>query len=762
VEIRRVEPANVVQMLAREEQVYAKHKYWSYGRGADAEDTEELAGEVETNLLHCANRPNEKELLPFAVSMDDGKIKNGIYLVRALINDYPRQDWWYSWAVTGPYNPVRYRVVCVSDLALSVRRWDGDKLGVWVTSLTTGQPVSNTKITVYSSARIKVMEGVTDENGWCEPKRTDKGEPFAVVAAAAGNADMTFMALKASMRVDETCRDGARSGYLAGNEATAFLWTERGIYRHGEKIFLHAILRDGTRNAPKPFPVAFRLLSPSGDERATFRTLADGNGVVAYEGFSVGADLPSGVWKIEAAIPGGKKVLGSVKFKVEEFALPQIRVKVTDDEAFNFPAFGFSVSAEHLFGGAARNLACEGAVVFEDAPFAPVAWKGWRFGNDMLGLKPSFRRLKVDGLRLDKTGAAAFSAPLWADSGLPKAAVRATAQGTVFEDGGRPATARKSVIRHFYPYYIGSTMPGWIKRPVDGRLAIDIACVAPDGRRIAEPKKLSVKLVRIDTFYSYKKDGRGWASWNCERVWSVVSDGIAVGTSTNSDTRVELPIGECGDYAITVEDKETRVSYGREFYLSDWGDNVVRAPLANPTEVVLTPDKAFYRAGEKPRLAVKSPFAGKALLSVMREKCVYTEIFALTNATSELVLRPVAADDAPNLEVYLSVVQGADASAKRLAVRARGQATVAVRPVENDIAVGLKGHVTTGGEGTLVSVEIAAPGASEAVVTLVDEGINILTGEETPDPVGFFARPRMAEHPLYDIYHRVLPVLGME
>ena len=42
----------------------------------------------------------------------------------------------------------------------------------------------------------------------------------------------------------------------------------------------------------------------------------------------------------------------------------------------------------------------------------------------------------------------------------------------------------------------------------------------------------------------------------------------------------------------------------------------------------------------------------------------------------------------------------------------------------------------------------------------MDEGINILTDEQAPDPVAHFAAPRYANHPLYDIYHRILPVLG--
>ena len=140
-------------------------------------------------------------------------------------------------------------------------------------------------------------------------------------------------------------------------------------------------------------------------------------------------------------------------------------------------------------------------------------------------------------------------------------------------------------------------------------------------------------------------------------------------------------------------------------------------------------------------------------------------MFALTNATTEVELAPVGREDSPNLDVYVSVVQSVEANARHMAVRARGQATVKVRPVENEISVKVSAKVKTAAEGetsdaaSWVSVDVDAPGAETAVVTLVDEGINILTGEPTPNPVGWFAQPRTAEHPLYDLYGRILPVL---
>ena len=755
-EIRRVVPGNVVQLLAREEREYSRYRW---GGSADDEETEELSGEVEESDFACVNRPNEKETVAVPVKMNDGGSVNGIFLVAVRSADRPRADGW--WVDEPKQNPNRYRLVSLSDLGLSVRLNGTDSPGVWVTSLMKGTPLDGVKVAVYSKANIKVMEGETDENGWSRLVRVAKGEPFAVVATSADGADSTFLALRDSMEVDETYSDGCRPEYLADDGVEAFLWTDRGIYRHDEKIMVHALLRNGRRQAPSPMPVELRLVSPKGDIYSRLTATSDAEGSLLCDTFTVPADQPSGAWKFHAKIPGKDgRILGTAEIKVEEFAPPQIRVRVEADSMAHPSNFAFSVSAEHLFGGPAHALACEGAVVFEDYSFAPPQWKGWSFGNCDLGLKPNFRKLAKTSL--DREGKCAMSAPLWADSGLPKAAVRATAQGTVFEDGGRPATARASAVLHYYPYYIGSTLESWMRLNNGLAPKIRFACVKPDGSRHGETRTFSATLERIDSVYSYRRQSNGWETWDCERVRKIVVPSVKIVVPAGEDATFEIPAGTCGDYALTVTDSETGVSFAKTFYLSDWGDSAVRAPLSDPTAVTLTADKQFYRVGETPRLMVRAPFAGYALVSVLRDKDAYTDIVALTNATSEIALRPVTLENAPNLDVYVSVVQSVEANAKHMAARAHGQATISVHPVEDEIAVKVeKCDVVVGGEkGSSATVTFEACGASAALVTVVDEGINILTDEQVPDPVAHFAAPRYASHPLYDIYHRMLPVLG--
>ncbi len=739
VKISRIPDGNIVPMLALEERAYRdiRRSYW----GNAEEFVNDLTTFVSTNSIPMKNVLNTSENA--FVSLDEtNKISsNGAFLV-AL----------YGSGAKGEFvDASAFRVVCVSDLALTVRKTKSKYL-VWVTSFTSGRPVKDVDVTLYSKANIPVAKGRTGVDGLCEILKISGDEPFAVVADRADGTDTSFMAIYPSSLVNENFASGFRPAYLEENEVSAFAWTERGIYRHGEKIFFHALLRNGDFAAPKAMPVEILVKRPGG--RVYFRktVLSDECGAVFLDEVGIPDGQPSGSWIFELKIPGADGlVLAKRTVKIEDFAPPQIRTKVQADKSLKPGDFAFEVSAEHLYGGPAAGLMCDGAVVFEDAPFAPADWKGWRFGDANRALKPNFRMLNKT--TLDGGGKAKIFAPLFKDTGLPAAAIRATVQGTVFEDGGRPATSRDTAILHYYPYYIGTTLKNWVKLPDDGVIEMSVACVAPDGKRFGEPKNLTATLIRIDNVYTYESRG-SVSSWKCERVRTTVAEDLKVATKADGDALFKLPALACGDYELEIADADSEVKYSSTFYASDWGDESVRASLGNPSSVTLTADKNFYRPGDKPKIRVKSPFTGKALLGVFREDMIYTEVIELTNATTEIELRSLDAKCAPGIDVSLSVVHGVSPKMNHLAARAHGEIALSVRRAENEIDV----KVDAKRSGRKLDVTLEAPGAATAVVTVVDEGINILTGEKTPDPIAAFCSLREGEKYLYDLYNRLLPV----
>ena len=747
-ETRPVPLKNIVQLMAREAECYDSF----YGGGGDSGDAAELAGDPVKKTVRVKTVLNEEVVTVLPVRDADGKAENGVYLVSVCAKK--------AGAKTDEGDgPCSWRLVCVTDIGLSVRQSTGG-VSVWATSLSSGRPIEGLRAVVYGSNGIAQAEGLTDADGWCMCELPNGKNPFAVVVAKMDETDAVFLSLRGPVEEPDP---GPRRSFVPEKGSEAYVWTDRGIYRHGEPILVHAILRDGKGNAPRPFPVEIRLLNPEGEVTIKRTQVSDSMGVVARSDFSVAQDQPSGWWTIDVFTPGDEGThLGSARIKVEEFVPPQIRVKVTP------PAEGtqagtnlmFTVAAEHLFGGPAKGLPAEAAVMFEDEPFAPRGWEAFRFGDETRRLAPNFKTL--DNTRLDAEGKTTFSAE-FPKKMRPRAAVKMTMQGSVFESGGRPASARASTIVHAYPHYIGVALPNTLKAGAEKRRC-RVVVVNPDGSPCRGERRLTARFERVETVYGLKQSGGSW-EWRSDKVRIPLGDEIEVVVPQTGMGMLEVPAPSCGDYAVTLREQGSDVTFSASYWVGGEGDGAVRAPLENPSRVSLKADKKVYHPGDRPRITVKAPFAGSAWLAVMRDKTVYSQILSLTNATCELELEPVETSWTPGVDVALSVVQAVKPGPRQVANRAIGRIPLKCATLDSSIDVQVKAAVECvpmGGSHVVVDVTAAGQSAvgERAVVTVVDEGINMLTSQKTPDPAGWFGEPRAGEDSLYDVYNRILPILG--
>ena len=743
-EIRSVPTKNIVQLLAREEGCYQSF----YGTG-DSNNTRELADEPVEKKIHLKTKPNEcgTTIIP----MQDGKVANGVYLVGVNAERKPAQNWNATW-----------RLVCVTDIGLSVRTI-GNTVNVWATSLTTGQPLSAVRLSVYGANGILQSEGLTDAEGWCCCECAKDGSAFAVVAEKADVSDTTFLALR-KHPVEDPVPTYERRALLKNDACEAFVWSDRGIYRHGETVLVQALVRNGRGNAPKPFPVEMRLLDSEGRVVKSVTQVTDGFGTVTRTDFSIPEESPSGSWSIQACTPGRDGiVLGEREFKVEEFVPPQIRVKATP------PAEGtratsnivFTVKGEHLFGGPAAGLPAEGSYMFEDAPFKPRGWDAFRFGDENRSLSANF--MKLDQKRLDAKGETSFEAAFPATQ-HPRAAVKLTVQGCVFEGGGRPAAARASTVLHAYPYYIGVALPQSLRVAKTPRMC-RVVVVKPDGTPMRGVRHLVARFEQVETVYSLKWDeNANSGEWRSDTVRHPLGEEVKIEIAENGMGQLPVPVSVGGDFAMTIREESTDVSFGASYWVGGSSDDAVRAPLENPSRVVLSTDKDVYYPGERPRLTIKAPFAGAAWLTVMRGEMLYSQVIHLDKPTSEIELEPVKATWAPGVDVALSIVQAVKPGTRQVANRALGYLPIACATRESTLDVSVKATAVcapTGGSTVTVDVDARAGETlgERAVVTVVDEGINLLTDEETPDPAGWFGETREILSKLFDVYNRILPIL---
>jgi hypothetical protein len=225
---------------------------------------------------------------------------------------------------------------------------------------------------------------------------TPGAEPFV----SWRNSTATFL-----LDLARTAGPGRRLGgapYLA-RPARGGGFSERGVYRPGEKIFA-ALVRDDRRQAPEPFPALLRVRRPDGRIFRDVPVELDEFGSATAE-VEMPDYLPTGRYELEWALPGTFTVLGATSVALEDFVPPQIRVDVKPPEGRGRPATsGVRVDAATCSGG--RPPASRRPARRRSSPrrLAPSNWPAWTFGDP----RKAFRaRLPRSGARiLDENGAA--------------------------------------------------------------------------------------------------------------------------------------------------------------------------------------------------------------------------------------------------------------------------------------------------------------------------------------------------------------------
>lgn len=753
VSVAAVLPQNIVQLMARENDRYRLYRnYWYDDDGrssADGSATLELSGKPITGNITLDGPVDSVQQKNLRLSEYMGGATRGIFLVGIHCED----------RYNGSQRSAQ-RLVCVSDLGISARIAK-KTAHVWVTSLREGTPVADARVDIYSASNLKIGSGVSGFDGVAKIEySSSEAEPFVVTATSADGSDLSFISLAESTSVDEKTK--ASGTYLKPGECTAYVFSDRGIYRHGDTIHLQGLLRNAEAKAPAPFPVSLEITKPSGGLYRSLTVMPEASGsLVPAEAISIPEDQPSGEWTFTFSMPGEKGAeLGSRRVTVESFVPPQIRVNFTslpEDELFNNP-LAFSIHAEHLFGKPADGLKAEASVTYGDAKFKPEGWKGYRFGNTDRAVKSNYMKLGTG--RFDANGDASFT--LVPDPKvMPAEMLEAVVEGTAFEPGGRPVSMRAVTYLHRYPFYIGIQAPESTELTVSETNILAFAAVDRNGKRSSEPRDLDISLFSLSHIYGYTQNPRGQYVWKDEIVKSLVSS-RRITTSPDADAPFPFALNTTGDYMIIATDSKSEVSSSYTFSVTANGQSNTRSSLANPAKIDMTFDKKDYVAGDIANLKITSPFTGTALLSLQREDILETIVMAIANTTTSIGIS-VTPDMYPNIQATVSIIRPAQIEQSWSAHRASGIAVLNVTRPDDKLQLDCDTAVEIVDGGSTLTVTLAVNGAApgepcHATVFATDEAIHTLTDEKVPDPFGFFSATCESESNFYDLFSLLMPI----
>lgn len=753
--VAAVLPQNLVQLMARENNVYRSsayyRDYWSdgYQEGADSDTTLELCQEpVKGTILMKGSVDSVVEKNIRLTDFMSG-VKRGVFLVTLKNKD------------TDEESPnIKPRLICVSDIGLSARIAENE-IQVWVTSLRNGAPVADASVQLFASNNSLIASGKSSHDGVARiPLTKSTSKPFLVTATTADGTDQSFIPLSGSTQVDENI--DFVSSYLQADQCTAFVFADRGLYRHGEPIHLQALLRNPEASAPQPFPVVLKIEKPDGKIYKSLTLMPDARGaVLPSDVITIPEDQPSGEWIFRLSTPGDKGMtLGICFIKIESFVPPQLRVSVNatqDDKLFDKP-LSFGIHAEHLFGNPAAGLKVEATVTYVEKPFDPVGWKAYSFGDGARTIRDNYQVLGKG--TFDSEGNATFS--LVPDSTrLPSAMISAIIEGTAFETGGRPVSVRNEANLHIYPIYIGLKTPASRELMVSQTNTLSIAAVDFTGKRADKPRPLEITLSKLTHIYGYTQNDQGDYLWKDETIKAPVSTDSIV-TTPDTDVAYTFAIESTGEYRITVNDPATQASTAYTFNVTDGSQSSERSSLSNPAKVELSFDKHDYVAGDTAKLRITSPFLGSALFSLERNTIIETRVFTLTNTTTVLDI-PVTREMYPNIQATISVIRPAEIEASWSAHRASGVAVLKVSRPENKLAVVCQpsAEIIQGGSKIHLSLDVSgtdATNACYATLYVTDEALHLLTNQKTPDPYSYFSQGHTSDIAFYDLFRLLMPI----
>ncbi len=739
-----VSAVNLTQYVARLRPVFANNLVELARREAQWYDYGSLTSDLDGPTKAVTNA--------LAPAKNGGPARGAVDL-RALAGGEPRGAYWLD--VAGEKADGDGRLIVVTDLGIASRTFAGGAL-VWVNSLRTAQPAAGAAVAVYARNNQVLARGTADGQGiarlaW---EAGEGAEPFVVVAELDG--DLSYIDL-ARTGVDQGEGLGG-APYLEPGQLEAAVFSDRGVYRPGETVFMQALVRDDRRQAPEPFPALLRVRRPDGRIFRDIPVVLDEFGSATAE-VEMPEYLPTGRYGLELAMPGTFTVLGETSVALEDFVPPQIRVAVKPPEgrgqAGDVLAFG--VDAAHLFGRPAAGLKATGAATFKPAPFAPTNWPGWRFGDDEKAFAPVYRNLGTKAL--DENGHAEFEAESRA-AWRPPAALQLVQQATVMETGGRAVTAYGASLLDPYPFYVG-LKPAWegaVRAGETQRMAV--VAVMPDGSPAGEGRPLVLTLSRTTWNSVLRRNSNGRYEWKSERqVVDIRNDTLAAGGEAKDWA---FAVDGAGDYMLVAADPASGASTRIEFHAGSADPEWLAWSREKPGRVELAWDKDRHAPGETARLQVRAPFAGPALLTVETDRVREARTVTLEKNTAEFEV-PVAGDYAPNAYCSLTLIRPAAAEEVWSAHRAVGAIALPVDLPGSRLQVAVEAPAVARPQAALAATvtvrdEAGNPARGAVTVLAVDEAICMLTAFETPDPGRTFAAQRALGVSPFDLYAELMPV----
>jgi uncharacterized protein YfaS (alpha-2-macroglobulin family) len=659
------------------------------------------------------------------------------------------------------------RLIMVTDLGFFVKTNADSGRDLFVQSIAAGTPVAGAAVNVLGLNGNPVFSAYTDWDGRARiPSFGDayKNDRAPTVYTVVSGEDMSFMSYNSNGRnLDYSSFDvGGIRGVSDPKTLSAFLFSDRGLYRPGDEARIGLVIKSGDWAVNLGgTPLECRVTDPRGAEIFNKRIKLSSEGVEDIR-FSTHEWSPTGTYTASVYVIQEYKqgdelreryvFLGSQTVKVEEFLPDTLNVSAAFDpvpqDGWIAPgALKARVTVRNLFGTAASGNEVKAQINLSPGHQYFRQYRDYQFRDPYLA-KNSFQEFlgtKTTGTE----GTAEFDLNL---AKFEKATYRLAFYTEAFEKGsGRNVSAENSIFVSPLPYLVGYKADGNLKYIARNAVRmLSFIAINPKTERtnvneltmtITELRYVSALVRQPNGVYKYQ---------SIQKEYPVTSRQIIIPAA---GLDFPLPTGAPGEYKLTITGPGD-LEYNSLNFSVAGSDNTQRS-LNRTAELEITMNKNDFRNGEEIELMIKAPYAGAGLITIERDK-VYSHRWFKSGGETSMQTITVPPDLEGNAYVNVHYLRSQDSPEIYMSPLCYGAVSFSISRENrtNRITLNVPGEAKPG-EDFVIKYSTARRG--KIIVYAVDEGILQLASYRTPDPLAFFFRKRALEVRTAQILDMVLP-----
>lgn len=694
-------------------------------------------------------------------------LKNGLFIfqvsnkeISKSSNSYDDDDYYYS----GSSRMNDKRFILVTDLGFFVKHNTDQTRDIFVQSISTGKPVPNAEVEIVGLNGNTIVKTTTDINGRATLPPTSSSDyygehkPTAYVVKTAN--DLSFMPYSENGRtLDYSNYDiGGEYGAADPNKISAFMFSDRGMYRPGDTIHLGLIAKAGDWNINLAnLTLECEVIDPKSSVTFSKQIKLNSSGFDEIT-FSTQDYSPTGVYNANLYLLKQYKdrternFLTSTTVKVEEF-LPDT-LKLTTNFS-PLPNDGWitpgklegHATLKNLFGTPAAGNDIKAQISLTPGFPSLRKYSDYRF-SDPLNRGKTFTEF-LGTVQTDEKGEASF--PIDTKK-FEKATYRLDFYVEGFEKGsGRSVSQESSVYVSPLEYLIGYKADGslsYINKNSVRKLKfiainqnLDKIDLSDITFQLEEVKYVSTLVKQPNGLYKYQ---------SVKKTYPVSSQKMTI---SKAGTDFILPSKNAGEYKLTLIDKKGLI-FNTINYTIIGAQNITRS-LTRTAELEISLEKSDIKAGGTAKLFIKAPYAGSGLITIERDKVYNCKWFTTDTLSTEQVIEIPA-----NLEGngYINVMFTRSTKSDEIFMSpfCYGAVPFSIDKENrtNNIKLTVPDEIKSG---TDLTINYSSSDSGKIVIYAVDEGILQLAGYTTPNPLNYFFKKRALEVTTSQILDLVLP-----